>query len=261
MPKLSSISCHRCALRLLGVVIAVAALTAYPSAAQNSTEMSHPDFSGIWFPSFGRRGRPTDPLPFTDAAKPLIEAYEQQFTLDDDPGYYCIWPGMPRAPWGAPFAIEVFHRAHDMTIIWEGYGMWRKIYMANENPPEPILPTAMGHSIAHWEGDTLVIETTHLKPYPYMNRFATTSNAHVMERMWLEEREEDGEVVKYLIDEVTLTDPQMYTEPVQTRAEAVFRPDLNLLEYNCSVSLWENHVAERGLTLPDVDALPDPTED
>jgi len=263
MKKLSSIPRHQCASSVLGVVFALAALTAGPSAAQQSAEMSHADFSGVWFPAFGRRGRARtpDPLPFTDAAKPLIEAYEQEFTLDDDPGYYCIWPGMPRAPWGAPFAIEVFHRAHDVTIIWEGYGMWRKIYMADENPPEPILPTAMGHSIAHWEGDVMVIETTDLKPYPYMNRFPTTSSAHVTERMWLEEREEDGEVVKYLIDEVTLTDPKMYTEPVRSRAEAVFRPDLTLFEYNCSVSLWENHVAERGLELPDVDSLPGPTED
>lgn len=41
--------------------------------------------------------------------------------------------------------------------------MYRKIYTADEDPPEPILHSAMGHSIARWEGETLVVETTHLR--------------------------------------------------------------------------------------------------
>jgi hypothetical protein len=39
------------------------------------------------------------------------------------------------------------------------------------------------------------------------------------------------------------------------RAEALHRPDLTILEYTCSVSLWEAYLEEHGLTLPDVDAL------
>lgn len=224
-------------------------------SAQQLPEPSARDFTGMYFPAgFARRAQ--NPLPYTPAAQALAAAYELEFRIEDDPGLYCIWPGMPRAPWGAPFAIEIFHRPHDLTIYWEGYGMYRKVYMAGDHVPEPILPTAMGHSVAHWEGDVLVIETTHLRPYPYMNRVPNTSEAHVVERMWLEEREVDGEIRKYLIDEVTLTDPKLYTEPVTTRAEAVHRPDLNILEYTCSVSLWEAYLEQRGLTLPDVDALP-----
>jgi len=37
--------------------------------------------------------------------------------------------------------------------------MYRKIYMADHNPPKPVLPSAMGLSVAHWEDDTLVVET------------------------------------------------------------------------------------------------------
>ncbi|WP_428096328.1 hypothetical protein [Candidatus Rariloculus sp.] len=244
-----------------GLLITVAifgSMAASPALAQQSARAATPDLSGIWFPSFRRRSRTPDPLPFTDAARGLVDDYAQRFELEDDPGYYCVWPGMPRAVWGAPFAIEIMHRPDELTIIWEGYGMWRKIYMADRDPPEAILPTAMGHSIAHWEGDTLVIETTDLKPYPYMNRFPTTANAHIVERMRVEEREEDGELNRYIIDEIVLTDPQMYTEPVRIAAEAQFRADLDLLEYNCSITLWEEHLTERALTLPDVDALPAP---
>jgi hypothetical protein len=228
---------------------------AVASSQVDGQEPTARDFSGVYFPAGFAQRRP-NPLPFTAAAQALADQYSEDFRLEDDPGRYCIWPGMPRAPWGAPFAIEIFHRPQDLTIFWEGYGMYRKVYMADHNPPEAILPSAMGHSIARWEDDVLVIETTNLRPYPYMNRFPTTSDAHVLERMWLEEREEDGQVRKVLIDDITVTDPKLYTEPVHSRAEAVFRPDLNILEYTCSVSLWEEYLDAHGLVLPDVDALP-----
>jgi hypothetical protein len=246
-------------LRCATLALALAAgLGAVPVFAQD--DGGRPDFSGLWFPA-GFARRTPNPAPYTEAAQRLADAYETDFRLEDDPGRYCIWPGMPRAPWGAPFSIEIFHRDQDLTIYWEGYGMYRKVYMADHNPPEALLPSSMGHSIGRWEGDTLVIETTHLRPYPYMNRFATTSNAAVAERMFLEERDVDGEVERFLIDEIVVTDPQLYTEPVHIRAEAQFRPDLQLLEYTCTDTLWESYLLERGLTLPDVDALPNPAAD
>ncbi len=215
----------------------------------------HPDFSGLYFPAGGRNQTP-NPLPYNDAAKKLVAEYEQSFTLDDDPGRYCIWPGMPRAIWGAPFTVEINQRAQDISIYWEGYGMYRKIYMADHNPPKPILPSAMGHSVGHWEGETLVVETTHLKPYPYMTRMATSSAAHVLERLHLEERDVNGQKAKFLVNEITLTDPKVYTEPVHVRASLQLRPDLSLIEYTCTDTLWDEYLTERGLTLPDLDALP-----
>ena len=232
----------------------VASLLATASVAETSP---HQDFSGIWFPAT----RPSPNPPMTEAAQKMREQYDAEFTLEDDPGRFCIWPGMPRAPWGAPFPIEIIHRPHDVTMYWEGYGMYRKIYMAEHAPPRPPLASAMGYSVAHWEGDTLVVETTNLKPYPYMNRFATTSDAHVVERLWLEEREVNGERLKYLVDDIVLTDPKLYPDPVHFRAEAVARPGVQMLEYTCTDTLWDEHLDSRGLTLPDVDALPNPTED
>jgi hypothetical protein len=232
-------------------VLAASLLTLNVCQAQTS---AHPDFSGIWYPS-GRVQTPQD-TPYNDAAKKLAAEYEQHFTLDDDPGRYCIWPGMPRAIWGAPFAIEIQQRPQDVSIYWEGYGMYRKIFMADRNPPDPVLPSAMGHSVAHWEGDALIVETSHLKAYPYMARMATSSAAHVTERITVVERDKDGQRTKHIVNEITVTDPKMYTEPVLIKAELTLRPDLQLIEYTCTDSLWDDYLTERGLTLPDVDALP-----
>lgn len=239
-----------------GSWLVAGALALTPSALLAQTaQAQHPDFSGVWFPA-GRTQMPKE-LPYNAAAKAFLAEYEKHFTLDDDPGRYCIWPGMPRAVWGAPFAVEIFHRPQDVTIFWEGYGMYRKIFMADHNPPEPVLDTSMGYSVAHWDGDTLVIETDHLKEYPYMTRMATSSAARIVERMHLEYREVKGEKKKYLADEITLTDPKVYTEPIKIKADLAWRPDLHILEYTCTDVLWDDYLTRRGLTLPDLDALPD----
>ena len=143
MPKSASIAALAAALTALcGCDRAAPEATAVAAAPQ------HPDFSGLYFPA-GRQQDPQRPE-YTPAAAAAAAEYEKAFTLDDDPGRYCQWPGMPRAVWGAPFTVEIQQRPQDLTIYWEGYGMYRKIYMADHSPPTPLLPSAMGHSIAHW---------------------------------------------------------------------------------------------------------------
>ena len=121
-----------------------------------------------------------------------------------------------------------------------------------------MLPSAMGHSVAHWEGDTLVIETTNLKPVSVHDAPGDVVDAHVVERMRLEERDVDGQKVKFIVNELVLTDPKIYTTPIKITGTLRHRPDLQLLEYTCTDALWDEYLTERGLTLPDIDALPDP---
>lgn len=237
--------------------LARATLTAGVGVALLGAAGAQPaDFSGLYFPA---RGRTVSPTPeYTPGAKEALAQYQAAFEIDDDPGRYCIWPGIPRAIWGASFAVEIQQRPQDLTIYWEGYGMYRKIYMADHAPPQPVLPSAMGHSVAHWEGDTLVVETTNLRPYPYMARMATSSDAHVVERLRVEEREVEGAKRKFVVNEVVLTDPKVYVVPITITATLQERPGAQLLEYTCSDTLWDEYLNERGLTLPDMDALPDP---
>src|SRR4030095_4330339 len=140
---------------------ALTALCGCDLAAQEAAAVAaapqHPDFSGLYFPA-GRQQDPQRPE-YTPAAAGAAAPHGKDFTLDDAPGRYGQWPGMPRAVWGAPFTVEIQQRPQDLTIYWEGYGMYRKIFMADSAPPVPVLPSAMGYSVAHWEGDTLVVET------------------------------------------------------------------------------------------------------
>src|SRR5881394_199894 len=158
-----------------------AAALAFGLSASALAQQKHPDFSGLYFPAVGpgMRTQTPNPLPYNDAAKKLLADYEQ------------------------PFTVEIKQRPEDVSIYWEGYGMYRKIYMADHNPPKQLVPSAMGHSVARWEGDTLLVETDKLKPYPYMTRMATSSAAHVSERLHLEQRAAaNGKPAQYLVDEI-----------------------------------------------------------
>jgi hypothetical protein len=63
---------------------------------------------------------------------------------------------------------------------------------------------------------------------------------------------------RVVVDELVLTDPKVYTTPIKITGTLRHRPDLQLLEYTCTDALWDEYLTERGLTLPDMDALPDP---
>src|SRR5690606_7077487 len=117
---------------------ALLAAAAASTFSVSGAALAEVDFSGLYFPSGPRPAAPNPP-PFTPGAQAAADAYRAAFTIDDDPGRYCIWPGMPRAIWGAPFTIEIQQRPQDITFFWEGYGMYRKIYMADHNPPKPLL--------------------------------------------------------------------------------------------------------------------------
>ena len=209
------------------------------------------DFSGLWFPGGGPGQNPRE-MPLTPQAKLWSEAYLAAFKVEDDPGGWCVSPGLVRNIWGAPFPVEIVQTDSFINMFWEGYFQYRKIYLDGHPRPEPILNTGMGYSVGHWEGDTLVVETTHLREYPYMRRLPNSENATTTERFTLEERTNDkGEKVKYLNNVMTLTDPLLYTQPVTVTSSLRWSPDTPIMEYSCSEEIYDKHLQESGLQLPD----------
>ena len=143
-------------------------------------------------------------------------------------------------------------------MFWEGYYQYRKIYMEGHPRPEPLIHTGMGYSVGHWEGDTLVIETSYLKEYPYMRRLPNTDTATTVERITVEERpNQEGVMTKYLTNELTLTDPRLYTEPFTVSGTLRWAPENQILEYSCSEAIYDDYLQEKGLMVPDFSTLPE----
>jgi hypothetical protein len=222
---------------------------------------AQPDFNGLWFPAgFDRDAPRLEPghrdMPWNEQAQKLADAYVAAFDITDEPGGFCVKPGLPRSIWGAPFPVEIVQTDGFINMLWEGYFQYRKIYLEGHPRPEPILHTGMGYSVGHFEGDTLVIETSYLREYPYMRRAANTDDATVVER-WniVTAANSEGVEQKYLTNEMYLTDEKLYTEPVRIVGTLRYSPDTPILEYSCSEQIYDEHLQEKGIQPPDFSTL------
>lgn len=84
---------------------------------------------------------------------------------------------------------------------------YRVIYMDGRSHPEDLKPTYQGHSIGHWEGDTLVVDTVGFNEKMWFDPEGSphTDQLHLIEHF----TRVDYDTLKY---EVTIDDPGAYTE-------------------------------------------------
>ena len=127
-----------------------------------------------------------------------------------DPMGSCIVPhGMPRILGGGPGPTEFLITPEQTLIIWDYMNEMRRIYTdGRPHPPAAAYPpTVMGHSIGRWEGDTLVVDTRHMKAGIYDRSGAPHSQLlHLTERI----RRIEGNQIEF---DITLDDPVMFTQP------------------------------------------------
>jgi hypothetical protein len=87
------------------------------------------------------------------------------------------------------------------------------------------IKTYMGNPVGHWEGNTLVVETTNLKPESAAGgRY--TDEAKVTERFTRTAPNE-------LIWEATIIDPNVWTKPFTLRYPYKLDPEYKVYEYAC----------------------------
>src|SRR5919201_938294 len=101
---------------------------------------------------------------------------------------------------------------------------YRQIFMDGRKHPEDPDPTWYGHSIGHWEGDTLVVDTVGLNDKFWFDfrGHPHTEKLHTIER-WT--RKDLGT----LVSEITIDDPVMYTKPFTVSFTARLRPNEELM--------------------------------
>ena len=83
-----------------------------------------------------------------------------------------------------PFPFEVIQAPGLIVFRYEYYDQFRLIHTdGREHPPADAPHSKMGHSIGWWEGDELVVDTTHLAPSTITNNGLDHSDkAHMVER-------------------------------------------------------------------------------
>src|SRR5690606_35208456 len=106
--------------------------------------------------------------------------------LASEPYTRCKPAGGPRqimSPYG--FEIIDVPELQRVFIITTSNAMtYRVIYMDGRDHPDDLLPSYFGHSIGHWEGDTLVVDTVGFNEKSWFSRdgIPTTDQLHLIER-------------------------------------------------------------------------------
>jgi hypothetical protein len=84
----------------------------------------------------------------------------------------------------APFPMEIYQDAKLIVFKMEYFDLYRVIFLdGRPHPPASAPHSKSGHSVGHWEGDTLVVDTTHIESGTFMNNGFDHSDAlHMVER-------------------------------------------------------------------------------
>jgi hypothetical protein len=207
-----------------------------------------PDLTGIWtMQADGRAGAALNGpgdfekiAPFTPLARSkLAEYHELVDATGDTPGAHCVPHGMPLAVLlGGGYPVEFIQRPEQLTIVYETHNEVRRVFLDGRRiDPADILPSRGGVSYGHWEGDTLVVETTGMKE-SIDQATAHSENARIVERYTPNVR--DG--MRRLRVELTIHDPDFYTTPPTILREYTQLQQGRMLDYDCTEPDWDEHL-------------------
>ena len=164
------------------------------------------------------------------AAQKVLESYRKRGI--DDPVNLCLPPGPTRAATQGLFPIQFIQTPKQVTILYEYMNMFRNISL-NAKHSDDIVPTYMGDSAGHWEGDTLVVDVIGFNDRTWLQGTGTfhTEALHVTERF----TRVDKDQINY---EATIEDPNVLTKPWTIRSTIMLREGTRVREAVCA----ENNV-------------------
>jgi len=219
-----------------------------------STADGHPDLTGTWDKGgttfgfktgvdptatlciFGNCGRPAQapaanaapaarPAPDFPKYKPEFLAKVKQLSdrqVYEDTSLRCMNPGLPRI--GAP--KKIVQTSNQVVFLYDdltGFA-WRIIPTDGRPHREDVDISYLGDSVGHWDGDTLVIETTKFNAETWLidNGAFHTENLRVVETL-----KRVGDVIEY---QATSYDPEVLVEPWAKRPVALKLTTEELIE-------------------------------
>jgi hypothetical protein len=202
--------------------------------------------AGQWFSQYAKAGaswfKPgtigANPPPLTPAAaarvKEIREAAAKGVSIFS-PTTLCHPSGLPYVL-ARPEAFEIQASPGRINMLFGLDGNYRRIFMDGRGHPRDLEPTYYGHSIGHWEGATLVIDTVGIrgKDTQIEPNIPKTDQMHIVER-WTPAPNDRIDVV------LTMTDPGVLTAPWTARFQMIHEPSGDLAEVFCTD---DNHYRE-----------------
>jgi len=219
------------------------------SAPPPKTADGKPDFSGMWVPrdelpcNAKERGVQCIELPLTpqliNFATGLKDGIPYQPWAAElvkkrandvgylDPHTHCMPPNYPRA-WAFPETQKIFQTPSQLVILHEYNASYRQIFFDGRKLPDDMLPTWNGYSVAHWDGDALVVESAGFRDDSWLDTSGNffSSAARVTERI---RRPSFGS----LDVDITIDDPKVFTKPWTVAMHLKPLLDTEMIDFIC----------------------------
>jgi len=194
------------------------------------TADGHPDLSGMWIEKYGALGTdpavgkpaqnraprpaayPSDELPYQPWA--ALKAKQLHDAENTDPLLHCEPYGVPRI-WGGPHPARLVGLPGELIVLYERDTAFRIIPTDGRLHDPNADPSWMGNSVAKWDGDTLVVDTTDLTDKSWLGSGKNAGEGsgtfhsdalHVTEKI----RRPDFD---HLTVEITDDDPKVFAHP------------------------------------------------
>ena len=190
-----------------------------PTAKDWADMVKLPDWSGMWLPDVGDQIKQMtgNPTPWTPKAAGYIQHQMDDMKAGKPDNFFndCLPEGMPSWMLISHNAMEVAFIPGRVYLFGESdSNRLRRIYTDGRPHPDDPDSTFHGHSIGHWEGDTLVIDTVGVVPQAWLAigesvGIPNNGDMHIVERMRLADP-------NTLTDTLTITAPHVLTKPWTT---------------------------------------------
>jgi hypothetical protein len=215
------------------------------------------DFSGDWarYGGFGR-GPAADPATLPPPAGKMMlkpkyqgpyDAKRAKEAASDAKGEPIAGSGVDCLPYGMPemmsaiYPLEILQSPKQVTVIAEAFSQVRRIYLGKTQPKiDEVPPGYYGHSVAHWDGATLVVDTVGVKEsvlghseMPHSNQMRITERMHLV-------------TPDILHDQITVEDPVTLEQPWTFTFAYRRIPNYEMLEYVCENN--HEYIDDQGVT-------------
>ena len=219
---------------LLGVF--AVSVAAFGQSDQNAGKS---DLAGVWNRGGALRTLSDPPPAMTPKGQAKYKDNKPGYNLRSDPR--AVPPALGNDPAGrcdplglvrSLFAfrpVEFIVLPNRVIQFFEWNHVWRTIWTDGRKLPEDPDPTWYGYSVGHWEGDTLVVQSTGFDDRTWLDQYGHPfSSSMRTEERW----RRSGDTLEMTL---TVTDPETYTKPwVSTKNVWRLVPKTELREEVCA---------------------------
>jgi len=204
------------------------------------------DFGGTWVGIRGVDFRKYT-MDMTDSAKEWLSGYDARM---DEAQKRCVSPGLvATATWIFPFEIIVSPKR--LTMMYEVFGLSRRVFIDQTEMPEFYPESSMGYSQGRIEDGELIVETTLLTPSTRdFNGEPVGENTRIVERYFLTN---DGNRLNMVMQQI---DPDNYKRPPIRRRAWDKNNESLIFPFECDPDSFFRQLHDEGRMQEYIDRAP-----